>query len=103
MTSNVDIHSRWVTALRTQAKTADAPHTDALPCPYCGHSGRIFQSVDQLFSHTKVEHASLLEALDPESARALLLEGFVMGLWEGAAEPQAIADAARAALRKVVA
>jgi Fe-S cluster assembly protein SufD len=41
--------------------------------------------------------------LDPESARALLLEGFVMGLWEGAAEPQAIADAARAALRKVVA
>ncbi|KAF1967763.1 hypothetical protein BU23DRAFT_482364 [Bimuria novae-zelandiae CBS 107.79] len=72
MTSNVDIHSRWVTALRTQAKTAEAPPTDALPCPYCGHSGRIFQSVDQLLSHTRVEHPSLLEALHPEAARALV-------------------------------
>ena len=40
--------------------------------------------------------------LDPASARALLLEGFVMGLWDGAKEPDAIADAARAALRRVV-
>ncbi len=40
--------------------------------------------------------------LDPASARALLLEGFVMGLWEGVsneAQRDAIADAARAALR----
>lgn len=70
MTSNVDIHSRWVTALRTQAKTADAPPTDAFSCPYCDHSGRIFQSIDQLFSHAKVEHAPLLRGLDPERARA---------------------------------
>lgn len=69
MTSNVDIHSRWVNALRTQAKTADAPPTDALPCPYCHHSGRIFQTLDQLFSHTKVEHASLVEVFDPKMAR----------------------------------
>ena len=41
--------------------------------------------------------------LDPASARALLLEGFVMGLWDGASEPDAICDAAREALRKVVA
>jgi Fe-S cluster assembly protein SufD len=40
--------------------------------------------------------------LDPESARALLLEGFVMGLWDSASEPAAISDAAREALRRVV-
>ncbi|OAF99384.1 uncharacterized protein CC84DRAFT_394084 [Paraphaeosphaeria sporulosa] len=70
MTSNVDLPSRWVTALRTQAKTADAPSADALSCPYCEHSGRIFQTVDQLYSHAKVEHASLLDTMDPETARA---------------------------------
>ena len=41
--------------------------------------------------------------MDPASARALLLEGFVMGLWDSASEPDAIREAARAALRKVVA
>jgi len=40
--------------------------------------------------------------LDPASARALLLEGFVMGLWDSASESGAIADAARDALRRVV-
>jgi Fe-S cluster assembly protein SufD len=40
--------------------------------------------------------------LDPASARALLLEGFVMGLWDTAREPEAIANAAREALRRVV-
>lgn len=70
MTSNVDIHARFVNALRTQAKTADAPPPDALPCPYCSHQGRIFQSENQLFSHVKVEHASLLQAVHPSHARA---------------------------------
>jgi Fe-S cluster assembly protein SufD len=41
--------------------------------------------------------------LDPASARALLLEGFIMGLWDSAAHADAIAEAARDALRKVVA
>ena len=41
--------------------------------------------------------------LDPAGARALLLEGFVMGLWDSAARPEEIAEAARNALRKVVA
>ena len=41
--------------------------------------------------------------LPPAEARALLLEGFVMGLWDGASEPNAICDAAREALRMVVA
>jgi Fe-S cluster assembly protein SufD len=40
--------------------------------------------------------------MDPATARALLLEGFVMGLWESAADSDAIAEAAREALRRVV-
>lgn len=40
--------------------------------------------------------------IDPASARALLLEGFVMGLWDGANEPDAICTAARHALRRTV-
>jgi Fe-S cluster assembly protein SufD len=40
--------------------------------------------------------------MDPASARALLVEGFVMGLWGDASEPEAIAEAAREALRRVV-
>jgi Fe-S cluster assembly protein SufD len=43
--------------------------------------------------------------LDPVSARALLLEAFVMGLWDGvenAAQHVALCDAAKSALRRVV-
>jgi Fe-S cluster assembly protein SufD len=40
--------------------------------------------------------------MDPASARALLLEGFVMGLWDGASDSEAICNAARDALRRVV-
>jgi Fe-S cluster assembly protein SufD len=40
--------------------------------------------------------------LDPARARALLLEGFVMGLWESARDSDAISEAAREALRRVV-
>jgi Fe-S cluster assembly protein SufD len=40
--------------------------------------------------------------LDPASARALLLEGFVLGLWDSAADAGAIGEAARAALHRVV-
>ncbi|HZU50590.1 MAG TPA: SufD family Fe-S cluster assembly protein [Sphingomicrobium sp.] len=40
--------------------------------------------------------------LDPAGARAILLEGFVMGLWDRADDPETIANAARAALRRVV-
>jgi Fe-S cluster assembly protein SufD len=40
--------------------------------------------------------------LDPASARALLLEGFVMGLWDSAKQADAIREAARNALRGVV-
>ena len=43
--------------------------------------------------------------MDPASARALLLEGFVMGLWDNvknAAQHDAICTAAKSALRRVV-
>ena len=40
--------------------------------------------------------------LDPAAARALLLEGFVMGLWDSAKDGDAICEAARKALRSVV-
>jgi Fe-S cluster assembly protein SufD len=40
--------------------------------------------------------------LDPASARALLVEGFVMGLWDSAEQADAIREAAREALRRVV-
>jgi Fe-S cluster assembly protein SufD len=40
--------------------------------------------------------------MDPATARAVLLEGFVMGLWDSASHPDAIRDAAREALRRLV-
>ena len=40
--------------------------------------------------------------LPPGEARALLLEGFVMGLWESGKDGDVISDAAREALRRVV-
>ena len=40
--------------------------------------------------------------LDPASARALLLGGFIMGLWDSASKPDPICEAAREALRSVV-
>jgi Fe-S cluster assembly protein SufD len=40
--------------------------------------------------------------MPPAEARALLLEGFIMGLWESAQDGNAIGDAAREALRRVV-
>jgi len=40
--------------------------------------------------------------LDPASARGLLLEGFIAGLWDSAEDGDAIREAAREALRRVV-
>jgi len=47
---------------------------------------------------------AMSRGLDPASARALLLEGFVMGLWDGVSDPaqqDEICNAARDALRRV--
>jgi Fe-S cluster assembly protein SufD len=40
--------------------------------------------------------------MDPATARALLLEGFIMGLWDGATDADGICEASREALRRVV-
>ncbi|MGI8610917.1 MAG: SufD family Fe-S cluster assembly protein [Sphingomicrobium sp.] len=44
---------------------------------------------------------AMARGLPPAEARALLLEGFVMGLWDDAPDGEAIRDAARAALRAI--
>jgi Fe-S cluster assembly protein SufD len=44
---------------------------------------------------------AMSRGLDPASARALLLEGFVRGLWDALGEDSAIALAASAALRRI--
>ena len=67
-------HFNFVNALRTQAKTADALPSDAFPCPYCSHQGRIFQNLDQLYDHAKIEHTSSLKTKDVVRARAQLKE-----------------------------
>ena len=62
----------------------------------CAHGATVGElDAMQLFYATS-------RGLDPASARALLLEGFVMGLWDSAGNGDAICDAARAALHKVV-
>ena len=44
---------------------------------------------------------AMARGLPPSEARALLLEGFVMGLWDDAQDGEPIRDAARAALRAI--
>jgi hypothetical protein len=70
-TGHVDIQSRFVNALRTQGK-AEYPISGALPCPYAGHHGRMFQNVDQLFDHAKAEHDEETESLTPDQAKEML-------------------------------
>jgi Fe-S cluster assembly protein SufD len=61
----------------------------------CAHGASVGElDADQLFY-------AMSRGLDPASARALLLEGFVMGLWDSAKDGDAIREAARAALRRV--
>jgi Fe-S cluster assembly protein SufD len=63
----------------------------------CAHGATVGElDADQLFY-------AMSRGLDPAAARALLLEGFVMGLWDSAKDADAIGDAAREALRRVVA
>jgi Fe-S cluster assembly protein SufD len=59
----------------------------------CAHGATVGElDADQLFY-------AMSRGLDPASAKALLLEGFVMGLWDDAEDGDAIRTAARAALR----
>ena len=61
----------------------------------CAHGATVGElDADQLFY-------AMSRGLDPASAKALLLEGFVMGLWDEAEDNDAICEAARAALKAV--
>ena len=61
----------------------------------CAHGASVGElDADQLFY-------AMSRGLDPAAARALLLEGFVMGLWDDAPDGEAIRDASRAALRAI--
>jgi Fe-S cluster assembly protein SufD len=61
----------------------------------CAHGASVGElDADQLFY-------AMSRGLDPATARALLLEGFVMGLWDDAPDGEAIRDAARDALRAI--
>ena len=62
----------------------------------CAHGATVGElDAMQLFYATS-------RGLDPASARTLLLEGFVMGLWNSATNADAICEASREALRRVV-
>ncbi len=64
----------------------------------CAHGASVGElDADQMFY-------AMSRGLDPAAARALLLEGFVMGLWDDVADDaqrEAMRDAARAALRAI--
>lgn len=67
--SRVDIQSRFVNALRTQAShKAERSQAGSLPCPY-GHQGMTIQSVEQLLGHAKSEDTSELVDLEKSQAR----------------------------------
>ena len=61
----------------------------------CAHGATVGElDANQLFY-------AMSRGLDPAAAKALLLEGFVMGLWDEAEDADAICAAARAALKSV--
>ena len=82
--------SRGATA---NAKPELEIYADDVKCAHGASVGELDR--DQLYY-------AAARGLDPASARALLLEGFVGGLWDGIdGDHQGIADAARAALRAI--
>ena len=61
----------------------------------CAHGASVGElDAEQMFY-------AMSRGLDPAGARALLLEGFVMGLWDEAPDGEALRDAARVALRAI--
>jgi hypothetical protein len=70
-TGPVDIQSKFVNALRTQGK-AEFPISGALPCPYPGHHGRMFQNIEQLYDHATDEHSKEIKNIEPEQVKETL-------------------------------
>jgi hypothetical protein len=77
MEPNVDIQSRFVNALRTQASSKPPLRLGGLlTCPY-GHKGRIFQNFDQLLGHARAEHAAKIGELNDEQAKISLRDTLI--------------------------
>jgi hypothetical protein len=60
----------FVNNLRTQGKF-EYQSGDALPCPYPGHHGRMFQSLDQLYDHAvnELHPSNILRGLEEAKLR----------------------------------
>ncbi|KAJ4986121.1 hypothetical protein SVAN01_08385 [Stagonosporopsis vannaccii] len=87
----VDIQSRFVNALRTQAShKAESRLSGPLPCPY-GHDGRMFQNIDQLLDHTKAEHASELQGLDDKQGRVQVRDAVIRARSRSRQSPETMA------------
>lgn len=73
----MDIQSRFVNALRTQAAkepTRESRPTGALPCPYLSQcQGRMFQNAEQLLGHVRSDHREDYEGLESPKAREKLI------------------------------
>ncbi|KAH6625746.1 hypothetical protein C7974DRAFT_313777 [Boeremia exigua] len=76
---HVDIQSRFVTALRTQAShNAGDRLSGSFLCPYAhDHSSEVFQTLEQLLNHTRVEHASEVQDLDDKQGRLKVRDAVV--------------------------
>lgn len=77
----VDIQSRFINALRTQAshQKGEPRNIQAAACPYCESQGRVFQSLEQLLDHTKLEHNSEIKRLSLPRAREKILKDLRYG------------------------
>ena len=70
----VDIHAHFNNAFRKQnSPKVESELSGLLSCPY-GHSGRMFQSFQQLLDHANIEHASEVSGLNNEQAHLKLQE-----------------------------
>ena len=70
----VDIHAHFNNAFRNQnSPKVESELSGLLSCPYV-HSGRMFQSFQQLLDHANIEHASEVSGLNNEQAHLKLQE-----------------------------
>jgi hypothetical protein len=68
----VDIHAHFDNAFRKQNNIkVESEHSGLLSCPY-GHSGRIFQSIQQLLDHARIEHTLEVSGLNDEQSHSRL-------------------------------
>lgn len=72
-----DIHTHFNNAVRNQkSPKSQSEPSGLLTCPY-GHSGRMFQTFQQLLDHASVEHASEVSGLNNEQVHLRLQEAVI--------------------------